>query len=276
MQTGFYDAAGGMVAQFNRLNVISNNLANMNTNAFKRDDVIVGDFVRILKETRDELPIVNHSKDGAKFLNRSLTKTPRITEGFTDFESGGLAKTDNPLDFALTKENLFFLVLTPSGVKLTKDGSFNLDADGKVVTKDGFPVLSNEYANGAKAEDSFIQVPSNSRITTDKDGILNSIDTKGNTVPMYRFYLGKVENMSLLEKEGNNFYRLDKMNDLQMVENSGGLIQGYVEKSNINPVLEMTSLIETQRLMEMQQKVMKTHMDDLNSDAINKLAKSKT
>ncbi len=276
MQTGFYDAAGGMVAQFNRLNVISNNLANMNTNAFKRDDVIVGDFVRMLKEARDDLPIDNHTKDGSKFLNRSITKTPHITEGFTDFQLGGFAKTDNSLDFALNKENLFFLVLTPSGVKLTKDGSFNIDDEGRVVTKDGFPILSNEYANGAKAEDSFIEVPSNTTITADKDGVLHSVDTNGNTVPMYRFYLGKVENINSLEKEGNNSYRLDRMSDLQMVENSGGLLQGYVEKSNINPVLEMTSLIETQRLVEMQQKVMKTHMDDLNSDAINKLAKSKS
>ena len=276
MQTGFYDATGGMVAQFNRLNVISNNLANMNTNASKRDDVIVGDFVRMLKEARDELPIGNHTKDGSKFLNRAMTKTPHITEGFTDFQLGGFAKTDNSLDFALNKENLFFLVLTPSGVKLTKDGSFNIDDEGKLVTKDGFPVLSNEYANGAKAEDSFIEVPSNTTVSADKDGILHAVDVNANTVPMYRFFLGKVENIDYLEKEGNNFYRLDRMSDLQMVENSGGLLQGYVEKSNINPVLEMTSLIETQRLVEMQQKVMKTHMDDLNSDAINKLARSKS
>lgn len=276
MQTGFYDAAGGMVAQFNRLNVISNNLANMNTNGFKRDDVIVGDFVRMLKEARDELPIGNHTKDGAKFLNRAMTKTPHITEGFTDFSIGGVSHSENPLDFALNKENLFFLVLTPSGVKLTKDGSFNLDDEGKLVTKDGYPVLSNEYANGAKAEDSFIQVPSNMTISADKDGVLHGVDVAGNSVPLYRFYLGKVENTSYLEKEGNNFYRLDRMSDLQMVENSGGLLQGYIEKSNINPVLEMTSLIETQRLVEMQQKVMKTHMDDLNVEAISKLAKSKT
>ena len=119
-------------------------------------------------------------------------------------------------------------------------------------------------------------MPSNTTISADKDGILHAVDVNANTVPMYRFFLGKVENISYLEKEGNNFYRLDRMSDLQMVENSGGLLQGYVEKSNINPVLEMTSLIETQRLVEMQQKVMKTHMDDLNSDAINKLARSKS
>ncbi len=275
MQTGFYDATGGMVAEFNRLDTISNNLANINTNGFKRDDVIVSDFVRMLKEARDELPLQNHTKDGAKFLNRAMTKTPHITEDYTDFQMGNLINTENSLDFALKKDNLFFLVSTPNGVKLTKDGSFSLDSDGKLVTKDGYPVLSSDYANGTNPEDSFIQIPSNMTISTDKDGIIHGMDTNGNPFPLYRLYVGKVENPSYLSKEGNNFYRLDKMSDLQIVENSGGVLQGYIEKSNVNAVSEMASLITTQRLVEMQQKVLKTHMDDLNVEAITRLAKTK-
>jgi len=67
MQNGYYQATAGMVTQFNRLNVISNNLANVNTIGYKRNDVVIGDFARIFKETQDELPLKNHTKDGAKF-----------------------------------------------------------------------------------------------------------------------------------------------------------------------------------------------------------------
>jgi flagellar basal-body rod protein FlgG len=59
MQTGYYAAAGGMVAQFNRLDTIANNLANVNTAGFKKDTLITGDFARLYKEARDELPLAN-------------------------------------------------------------------------------------------------------------------------------------------------------------------------------------------------------------------------
>ena len=62
MQNGYYQATGGMVTQFNKLEVITNNLANINTSGYKRDDVVIADFKRIFKETKDELPIENHTK----------------------------------------------------------------------------------------------------------------------------------------------------------------------------------------------------------------------
>jgi len=67
MQSGFYSNTGGMVTQFNRLDVISNNLANLNTNGYKKDDVVIGDFMRLYQEKRDELPLDNNTKEGSKF-----------------------------------------------------------------------------------------------------------------------------------------------------------------------------------------------------------------
>jgi len=63
MQTGYYNAAAGMVTQFNRLDLIANNLANVNTAGFKEDDVVIGDFSRLYKEARDKLPHPNQTKD---------------------------------------------------------------------------------------------------------------------------------------------------------------------------------------------------------------------
>ena len=102
-----------MVAQFNRLDTISNNLANVNTAGFKEDNLVVGDFLRLYKEARDELPNANHTKEAAQFLNRAMNKAPQIVDAYTDFSLGNMEKSDNPLDMALSKEGLFFLVKTP-------------------------------------------------------------------------------------------------------------------------------------------------------------------
>ena len=168
MQNGYYQATGAMVTQFNRLDVISNNLANVNTTAFKRDDVVVGDFFRILKESRDELPLENHTKEGAKFLNRSIDRVPQIVERYIEFSAGGLKQSSNPLDFALKRNDLFFLVETPNGIKMTQDGSFVLDNKGVLTTKDGYPVLPEEYFRNGK----YIEVPENATLTSDKSGNL--------------------------------------------------------------------------------------------------------
>jgi len=124
MQTGYYSSAAGMVTQFNRLDTIANNLANVNTAGFKEDNLVVGDFMRIYKEKRDELPLDNNTKEGAQFLNRTMTRVPQIVDSFTDQSVGSLQKTSNTLDFALSREGLFFAVKTPQGVRLTRDGSF--------------------------------------------------------------------------------------------------------------------------------------------------------
>ena len=110
MINGFYDATGGMVTQFNRLNVISNNLANVNTPGFKQDDVIIGEYERIFNTKRDILPLENNTKEAAKFLNRNLNKVPIIVEKYTNYSIGNLQKTSNPLDIALKQKNSFFVI----------------------------------------------------------------------------------------------------------------------------------------------------------------------
>lgn len=281
MQNGYYSVTGGMVAQFSKLDTISNNLANMNTNGFKKSDLIFGDYMRLTKETREmnneNHEIKNHSKDGAKFLNRALNKTPHITEEYINFEIGSIKQTSNPLDFALNKENLFFSILTPDGVKLTKDGSFSINSDGILVNQNGHPVLSNEYGNGVEAKDSIIELPSNSlQLSSDENGLLSAKSPNGEEVPIYKLFVGQVENLRYLEKEGDNLYRLDNLKDLKPNGESASVMQGYIETSNINAVFEMSELIKAHRLVEMYQKAMKTQMDDLNTDAITKLARTKS
>jgi flagellar basal-body rod protein FlgF len=268
MNNGFYSATGGMITQFNRLNVVSNNLANLNTNSFKRDDIVVGDFKRLFEEKRDELPLTNHTKESAKFLNRALNNVPHIVEEYTDHSMGSLQKTDNPLDLAIKNADQFFAVETPAGVRYTRDGSFSLDKSGKLVTKEGLPVLPSNFLQAKQ----YINVPEGSEVIADKDGGLH-FKLPGQDAqlePDETLMVVKFADIKKLKKEGSNLYKSDE--DGVLSADTASVMQGYVEKSNINAVKEMTALIEVNRLVGMYQKVMDTQMNDMNGEAINKLA----
>lgn len=271
MQTGYYASAAGMVTQFNRLDTISNNLANVNTVGFKEDNNIVGDFMRIYKEARDSLPNENHTKDSAAFINRTMTRSPQIVDAYTDHSVGVMQKTSNPLDFSLSKEGLFFLVKTPEGIKLTRDGSFTTNEEGALVTKQGYEVLADDYFESGgnisfAAQDSTIEADKNGQLFTNAPNSTTFAENK-------KLFIASPQNLALLKKEGDGLYKIDDIARLKPVENSNALMQGFVEKSNVNAVKMMTSLIETNRLVGMYQKVMDTHMNDMNRDAIEKLAR---
>jgi flagellar basal-body rod protein FlgG len=257
MINGYYDAAGAMVTQFNRLNVISNNLANVNTTGYKQDDIIIGDYERLFSEKRDELPLENNTKEAAKFLNRALNKVPIVVEEYTDFSIGDLQRTSNPLDVALKEKNRFFSIQTPSGEKLTRAGNFQIDSEGYLVNKDGFKVLD--------AQNQPIQLKPSYPVTIDKNGNIYQ-----NQKLVATLKISRVDNLNKLKKVGDNMY--DFIPDTVTLDPTNSTLQGFLEKSNVNPVREMTNLIETNRLVEQYQKVMTTFMDDLNRDAIEKLA----
>ena len=273
MQAGYYNSAAGMVVQFNRLDNIANNLANVNTNGFKQDDVVVGDFMRVYQEARDELENPNQTKEAAKFLNRTITKAPQIVDSYTDHTVGGMQKTTNTLDFALSRDGLFFAVNTPQGVRLTRDGSFTKDDEGNLVTKEGYDVLPSDYFGaGGKIsfaqEDKVINVDKNGQIYTNEPNSLNQVQNN-------KLLIVNPDNLSKLKKVGDNLYEYPGVAKLNPINGSGAVMQGYVEKSNVNAVKMMTQMIETNRLVGMYQKAMQVQMDDMNNDAINKLATTK-
>ncbi len=267
MNNGYYVAAGAMVTQFNKLNVISNNLANVNTTAFKQNDVVIGDFERIFQEKRDELPIKDHTKKAAKFLNRSIDRVPQISYEYVKYAQGGLKNTGNNLDFALKQKEAFFVVNTPQGARLTQNGNFTLSKDGVLVTKEGYEVLPSSFRNSKQGNISF---STNDKMTSDKNG---NIYINGEATS--QLYIVRPSDIRTLEKEGDNLYKFKNEDDLEVVADEDVVAQGFLETSNVNPVRQMTALIEASRLVEMYQKVMTTHMNDLNSEAITKLATSK-
>ena len=274
MQGGFYSSVGGMVTQINRLDVITNNIANANTTGFKRDDVVIGDFMRLYEQHKEFLPIEDQTKDAAKFYNRSLNRVPQIVEEFTDRSAGGVVQTENTFDFALSRENAYFMIETPEGIRFSRDGSFVLNEEGRLVNKEGYAVLPREYIESPQ----YIDFVDGFQVEVDSDGnIYNRSLTNeeldeallGGNIAVVSF-----ENPKFLQKVGDNLYKYpeERMNEMEVLERSGAVRQGFLEKSNINVVYEMTGLIETNRLVEAYSKVLKTHMDDLNTEAITRLA----
>lgn len=270
MQNGYYQAVGGMVTQFNKLDVITNNLANINTSGYKRDDVVIADFKRIFKETQDVLPIENNTRDASRFLNTTIDGIPQVSQEYTDFSLGSLKATNNPLDFAITRDDAFYLVQTKNGeIRLSKDGNFQLNEEGYLVNKQGYKVLSSDYFNNP--ENAAIKIPNgSSQISVDKDGNIE-VDGARNA----RLFIAQVDDMRALQKDGDNVYKIDDLTCIRDLDNSNAVRQGFSQGSNVNPVIEMVGLIETNRMVEMYQKVMTAHMDDLNQEAINKLASVK-
>ena len=273
MQSGYYNTTGGMVTQFNRLDLISNNLANLNTTGFKRDDVVIGDYLRLYETHKEQLPIEDHTRKAAKFLNRTMNRVPIISEEYTDRSVGNLTQTDNPLDFALQRENAFFVIQTPDGIRYTRDGNFNLNSDCYLVNKEGYLVLSRDGIDSQEG----IRVSAGLHIESDTSGNLYlrnlNNDAIGEQINIGALAIVGFENPRYLKKVGKNLYEYPKerKDEREIVQNSI-VAQGFVEKSNVNAVREMTSLIETNRLVDMYSKVMKSHMDDLNTEAITKLA----
>ncbi len=272
MQSGYYAAAGGMLTQFNRLDTVANNLANTNTAGYKKDNLIVGDFLRLYKQARDVLPLENQTVEGAQFYNRSMNRTPQVTDRFTDFSLGSIEKTDNTLDFALTQKDQFFVVKTPQGIRLTRDGSFSLNEEGTLVTKQGYEVLPSNYFQTQQGTITFDT--QDAVIEADKNGqFYISVAGSAQLVQSSKLMIATPQDSQMLVKEGDNLYKPESLETLNVDEQSGALMQGFVEKSNVNPIQEMVAMIEANRLVGMYQKAMDAQMNDMNRDAIEKIAR---
>ena len=273
MQNGFYSAAGGMVAQFSRLDNITNNLANLNTNGFKRQDLVVGDFLRLYQNERDKLPLDNHTKEGAQFTHRSVARVPQVIESYRDMSVGAFSQTGNTFDVALKEENLFFAVLTPDGVKLTRDGSFTLNDEGVLTTKQGHKVLPADYAQTGNLIEFTIDATT---IELDKNGRFSYL-VSGNEkfIPGAELLLIEPESVNKLKPSGDNLFTPDTADELIAAKNTGAVAQGFLEKSNVNAIKSMVGMIESHRLVGMYQKAMDTQMNEMNREAIDKLANVK-
>ena len=254
MVRGLYTASSGMINEQKRMDVIANNLANVNTTGFKKDSVAVQSFEDVLTVRMNGDSPVRSTVIG------KMTLGARVGDIYTDYSQGTVRQTNESLDFAING-NGFFTVgyINEQGQmeqRYTRDGSFTVNADGDLTTKDGFYVLDS---NGQT-----INIP-NGEISVVEDG---TIYVNGENVGQLNIVdFDDKENML---KIGDNLY--EYIGEGQGVPADGQIIQGYLEQSNVNIISEMVDMINVMRSYEASQKVIQTQ-DETLGKAVNEIGR---
>ena len=249
MIRGWYIGASGMNAQQNRLDTISNNLANVDTTGFKKEIPVSKEFSELLLrrvQADGQYSNSQGSFDVAPIVG-SIGLGVETNELYTDFSQGSFKNTDIKTDFALGGEG-FFAVQTPAGERYTRNGNFHLGKEGILLTKEGYPVLGE---NGA------IHVPDD-KFYVNQDGM---IYTKDDSTLVDRVKVVRFENERYLKKQGSSLWNTTKFSGEPHIaegDERPKLLQGYTETSNVNVVNEMVQMIEVNRAYEANQKSVQT------------------
>jgi flagellar basal-body rod protein FlgG len=267
MVRGLYTGASGMIAQMGRIDVLSNNLANVNTPSYKRDTPILKAFPEMLMRrinddgvrtippgSYDLMPVIGKLGTGVE-----------VNEVYTRFTQGAFKQTQNDFDLALEGEG-FFSVQTDEGERYTRNGSFLIDKDGFLVTKDGYKVLGENGPIPIKKNNFMVDedgnVFENSEYSNDPMRLVSMEENEWNqTVLLDRLKVVNFPKLRYVKKVGESIYRETEYSDkAYIIENARPKVrQGFLEASNVNPVIEMVNLIEVHRNYEANQKIIQAH-----------------
>ncbi|QPF73150.1 flagellar basal-body rod protein FlgG [Roseateles sp. DAIF2] len=242
-------AKTGMEAQQTQLDTISHNLSNVATNGYKRSHAVFEDLIyQNLRQTGANTTEQTQLPTG---LQVGLGVRPVATSRI--FSQGNLQQTSNNLDLAI-KGNGFFQIQMPDGTTAyTRDGGFQLDANGQMVTNTGYSLLPG------------ITVPPNAQtLTVGADGTV-TVTVPGNTQPqnLGQIQLANFVNPAGLEPRGQNLFTETASSGTPNAgaanaNGLGALQQGFVETSNVNVVEELVQMIQTQRAYELNSKAVQT------------------
>jgi len=262
---GIYTAVSGAMAQNERVNTISNNIANVNTPAFKKSKQVFNEYLTANEKLPDVIQVPKIPASIESFYDmQGGDKAYVNTAGtYTDFSQGTLKSTGNNLDFAIEGPG-FFEVLTPQGVRLTRDGSLKRDVNGRLVTQRGYPVLRSGQQDPSQR---IINLDSHN-ITVSFDGNVFSGGTNEGQIAVVN-----TPTKGAIRPVGMNYFALrPNFNDkLEPVEEFK-IHQGALEASNVNVVSEMTDLISASRVFESTQQAIKA-FDAMNAKLVNEVPK---
>ena len=244
MRDSTYSALFGALSNEIRMSSIANNLANVNTSAFKKDSMAFHDaFIRFAHDYLiDERPNLRADK---LFPEAQVMAKPRLSDQQIDFSQGSLQQTGNQLDFALSGEG-FFSVLHGDETLYTRAGNFLVDATGTVRTQDGGTVL----VDGGP-----LVLTPGARVIVDSAGNVSVNGNLSGALDIVNF-----EDLTQLERAGANNYRA-KDGAAVVPPDELTVEQGFVEKGNVEVVSEMVAMIETQRAFTMYTKMIQTAND---------------
>lgn len=264
---GVYTALSGAMAQSLKLDTIANNIANVNTPGFKRDQQVFQEYIteREKEGTVINVPRIPASPESFYELNGADKSFVDLAGTYTDFSQGAPKATGNALDVTIEGEG-FFEIATPTGVHLTRNGSFRVDGNGQLVTGEGYPVL-REAEPGADVEARLIRSDSG-QVRIEKNG-----DVLAGDQLLGKLSVSSVADKNALHKVGSQRYTF-KPNfqpEITPVQNAQ-LSPGYLESSNVNIVREMTDMIGTTRLFESAQKAISAY-DSMADKLVNLVPK---
>jgi len=256
MIRGLYSSAWSMIANNKKMDVITNNLANVNTNGYKKDTVVFESFPDLLTKR------INDTKNSSNIGSMELSSD--VGEIFTYFTQGQLSQTNNSMDLAINDSNTAqaaspaFFTIGVAGADgemrelYTKDGSFVLNAYNQLSTRDGHLVLGQ---NGP------ITLEPGAFSVDDKGNIVQN-DTVIDTLKITQFVDG-----TKLRKIGDN---LLENTGSETTDFTGTVLQGFTEASNVNVIDEMVDMITVMRAYEANQKVLQSQ-DSLLEKAVNEV-----
>jgi flagellar basal-body rod protein FlgF len=297
MDKGIYTALSGGIAKAHELELVANNLANANTPGFKSDQ---GTFNEYLMELRhpDSVEGVKRQitaetmQDGRPPGDKSFVEMDGI---YTNYRQGDIHRTGRNLDVGLEGGG-FFEILTPAGVRYTRQGNFSVAPDGKLVTVNGYAVLASP--GPAPKEQTLIDLSTQGRLLGRNVAALNPPPPE--VPPETRIIRLTGENVSVtpdgqlyqngnrigalsvqefqepqwLEKTGNGYFRNVRPENLKVGSVTTKTHQGFLESSNVNPVKEMTKLIEVTRAYESHMQAIKTYQE-IDARTVNEIARER-
>jgi flagellar basal-body rod protein FlgG len=249
MHPALWVSKTGLSAQDTNMSTISNNLANVNTTGFKRDRAVFQDLLYQINRQPGGLNTQNSELPSGLQLGTGV----RVVGTAKQFGQGNLQITEQPLDLAVSGRGFLQIELPDGQTAYTRDGQFQLNADGDVVTPDGYALQPN------------INIPDNATtVTIGKDGTVSAItDDQAAPINLGQITLVNFINPQGLQAIGNNLFKEtnasgDPAEGEPGLAGLGSLEQGMIESSNVEVVEELVNMITTQRAYEMNSKVVST------------------
>ncbi|MFA5941912.1 MAG: flagellar basal-body rod protein FlgG [Sinimarinibacterium sp.] len=249
MNQALWVAKTGLDAQQTRMTVISNNLANVNTTGFKRGRANFEDLMyQTVRQPGGQTSQQTQSPSGLM-----VGTGTRVVATEKMFTQGNFLQTNNPFDLSINGRGFFQIQMPDGTVQYTRDGSFQIDSQGQLVTSSGYPVQPG------------INIPSNAQsVTIGADGTV-SVQIAGDAAPQQvgSLTIADFINPAGLQANGENLFAETAASGAPQTgapgqSGLGRLLQGSLESSNVNVVEELVNMIETQRAYEMNSKAIST------------------
>lgn len=268
MIRGLYTSASGMTTQIKKQDTVANNIANVNTNGFKKALTVMeqGKEMEIYRK-EDAVDDFVPSLDPKAKLKKigKLGTGVKVSENYTSYEQGIFKETEEKLDFALEGKG-FFAFHTANGIRYSRNGSMSVDREGYIVNGNGDKLLAHNF----QGELAYIKVDGDFDVTS--DGTLQGVTldvTNENLEELNdlvinfselnqvtdKLLVREFEDLRELKVEGDSYFYFEDEDEV-LVSNTNKIHQGFLEGSNVNIVKEMVEMINVSRLYETNQKVL--------------------